>query len=52
MQETIKNIEKAEGEIMYVSKLLRHKFKKRKKENNFEHRAEYYENFCKYCEKF
>ena len=52
MQETIKNIEKPEREIIYVSKLLRHKFKKRKKENNFEHRAEYYENFWKYCEKF
>ena len=43
---TLKNqIPQPEGEIMYVSKLLRHKFKKRKKENNFEHRAEYYENF-------
>ena len=49
---TLKNqIPQPEGEIMYVSKLLRHKFKKRKEENNFEHQAEYSKNFWKYCEK-
>ena len=36
---------------MYVNKLLRHKFKKRKEENNFDHQAEYYKNFWMYCEK-
>ena len=39
------------GVIMYVNKLLRHKFKKRKEENNSDHQAEYYKNFWMYCEK-
>ena len=34
---------------MYVSKLLRHKFKKCI--NNFDHQAEYYKIFWEYCEK-
>ena len=36
---------------MYVSKLIRHKFKKLKQENNFTHQAEYCKNFWKYWEK-
>ena len=31
--------------------MLRHKLKKRKEENNFDHQAEYDKNFWKYCEK-
>ena len=44
-------IPQPEGEITYFSKLLRHKFKKRKNENNFDHQVEYYKNFWKCCEK-
>ena len=44
-------IPQPEGEITYVSKLLRHKFKNHKEENNFEHQVEYYKNFWKCCEK-
>ena len=48
---TMKNqIPQPDGEIMYVSKLIRHKFKKRKEENNFNHQAEYCKNFWKYWE--
>ena len=43
---TLKNqISQREEEIMYVSKLLRQKFKNRKEENNCDHQAEYYKNF-------
>ena len=49
---TLKNqIPQSEGEIMYVSRLLWHKFKKCKEENNLDHLAGYYKNFWKYCEK-
>ena len=44
-------IPQPKGSIMYVSKLLQPKFKKRKEENNLGHYAEYYKNFLKYCEK-
>ena len=36
---------------MYISKLIQHKFKKHKEENNFTHKAEYCKNFWKYWEK-
>ena len=36
---------------MYVSKMLQHRFKKRKEENNFDHQAEYYKNIWNYCKK-
>ena len=36
---------------MYVSKLVRLKFKKRKEGNNFDDQAEVYKNFWQYCEK-
>ena len=43
---TLKNqIPTPEGEIIYVSKLLRHKSKKLKEENNFDLQAQYYKNF-------
>ena len=49
---TLKNqVPQREEEIMYVSKLLGQKLKKRKVENNFDHQAEYYEKFWRYCVK-